>query len=763
MTDFWVPFLTGTQPAANIPLSRFLPTLPSGMVERWLKANLSPGSWVLDPIGATPALALEAARAGYRVLVASNNPILSFELEVLASAPSAQDFQAALAELAHLRRGEERFDLHLQSLYQTACSACGEIIPTQAFLWKRGQEKPEFVQYHCPNCHNEEERILIPADADRLIPPGSMGLLRARALERVSAAGTEAREGAEEALQSFPPRALYFLLTLINKVEGLAIPEDRHRLLFALILSACEEAVSLWQPGGRTRPRQLSVPPTYRENNLWLALENSIPLWTSQPASIPLTHYPAMPPEKGGICLFQGRVRSIFPLPAEIAPSAILTIIPRPNQALWTLCAIWSGWLWGHDAVTPLHSALERRRYDWSWHTSALFATLSTLRKNIPQDLPLFGILPELVPGFLGAICIAAHAAGFKLEGYALREELAQVSWKASVKETNRKGSIPTSEDIEKSMISFLKERLEPMDHLSLFMAAAEGMIKGGKLPILWNADPAANEIAGKTLGESLTLLQGAVTQVLTSSAVLRRFEGKGHSIEAGWWGLKEAAQVADLPLAERALPLPDRVEMEVVRNLQNHPLLPLDELDQALCNQFPGLLTPNMTLVRACLESYGEQLTQPSVGWRLREQEKPSSRKADLVHVHQFIQELGKQLDFSSKGELPITWLDKGGKPEYLLYPIASSIISRFVDYPTPLPAQRCIIVLPGSRCNLLTFKQRSNQQLAEALNAGWRFLKFRLLRQLVERPDLTRELFETLLDSDPPDWEESTQLKIF
>ena len=46
----------------------------------------------------------------------------------------------------------------------------------------------------------------------------------------------------------------------------------------------------------------------------------------------------------------------------------------------------------------------------------------------------------------------------------------------------------------------------------------------------------------------------------------------------------------------------------------------------------------------------------------------------------------------------------------------------------------------------------------------AGWRFMKFRLLRQLLDRTNLTYDQFNDLLNSDPPRWEgETTQMSIF
>ena len=108
MNDYAMPFIPGEIPFDPLPLSRFLPTLPAGMIQSWLRQNVPSASLILDPLCATPALALEAARAGYRVQVVCNNPILSFMLEMLASAPPKEIFQSALSELASSRRGAER-------------------------------------------------------------------------------------------------------------------------------------------------------------------------------------------------------------------------------------------------------------------------------------------------------------------------------------------------------------------------------------------------------------------------------------------------------------------------------------------------------------------------------------------------------------------------------------------------------------------------------------------------------------------------------
>ena len=83
------PLVYSASPATpvELPFDRFLPLDPPGMVSRWLQREVASGSTILDPLGASPAAVLEAAAAGYRVLVACNNPVIAFELRLLASAP----------------------------------------------------------------------------------------------------------------------------------------------------------------------------------------------------------------------------------------------------------------------------------------------------------------------------------------------------------------------------------------------------------------------------------------------------------------------------------------------------------------------------------------------------------------------------------------------------------------------------------------------------------------------------------------------------
>jgi hypothetical protein len=544
---------------------------------------------------------------------------------------------------------------------------------------------------------------------------------------------------------------LYFLFTLINKIEGLSMPAEKRRLLTALALSVCDEATNLWpQPPGKLRPRQLTTLSQFRENNLWLALENAVQTWTNAAATgVPLTEWPCTEIPAGTIALYQGRLKGLLPLAPEVQPAAAVMVLPRPNQAFWTLCALWSGWLWGQEAVRPLHSALERRRYDWHWHAGALYHALAPLTGLPQQPLPAFGIITELVSGFFSAALIAAEAAGLHLNQLAAQPdaEIAQITWLIDSTEKSAGGLKAWDASIERGTAGYLAERAEPAPFISIYMAALSRLAAEKALP--FNQSQYADD--------TIVRLQNSIQKVFASASAFVRFDSRPQNIESGLWWLAKSPASPDLPLA-------DRVEREIVIYLQKNPGRTQADLEDHLYELFPGLLTPPRELIRICLESYGDASSSLPERWQLSPQESPATRRSDLEAARSALYALAERVGMQAQGDGPVIWSDSQGTQVCQFTLFASGIISRYVLEVPPLPPSRCILVLPGSRANLVAYKLRHDPRLEEAMGLGWRFLKFRLLRQLLERSALTLPLFEELLQTDPPHWEgESSQLSIF
>jgi len=751
-------FLPGELPAQAWLLQRYLPPLPRGAVAAWLAERLQPGDWALDPFGASPALAVEMARQGYRVLAAVNNPIARFLIELHAQPPSQAELRAALADLAASPKGGERIEPLIRSLYLTECAQCGRQIEAQAFIWERESAVPAARLYTCPFCKDSGERPFAPHDPGRLVRTGSGSLHRARALERVASLNDPDRQYAEEALAVYPGRSVYALFTLINHLEMLS--PARRRFASALLLYAFDQASGLWHyPPSKFRPRQLSLPPRYLEKNVWLALEEAVENWSVltpgfEAEAAPLAYWDEAL-DAPGVCLFEGRLKDLaFQLRQSRHPiriQAVVAALPRPNQAYWTLCALWAGWLWGKSASASFKSVLRRRRYDWNWHVEALSSAFSALSSLIETGAPLLGLSGEAEPGFFSAALVAGETASLDMLSAAIRgaQEQAQIEWQRAPtpirlhwKDEARRG------EASRKMLEYLKNRGEPASFLKLHAAGLEALVQSHALPVEEN-----------TPAETLRLAEAAIENEMRLSQNLLRFGGVSRSLEVGQWWLNERA----VPLAEIAPPLADRVEIALVRRLTAQPLASLNEMDRALCQEFTGLFTPEVELIQVCLESYAEPAEPGSAQFRLRPQDAPAARREDLQQMRRLLNELGTRLGSlpsppaAQPAELaPVVWSFADEPARYRFYLSASAVLGRIL-YSEPAlrfgqaALEKRLIVLPGGRAGLVEYKLRHDPRLRKALEESWGFVKFRQVRWLRDNESLTRANFEELLGLDP------------
>ncbi len=762
-SSIYLPGVTSEYPG---PLARFLPPLPEGVVTEWLQSQVPPGSLVLDPFGASHQLIIEAARAGYRILVAANNPIARFLLEIYSSPASMDEYQSALAELATMRKGPERLEPHIRALYLTHCENCKSEIEAQAFLWERGGSHPYAKLYNCPFCADNEIRDVNEEDISRAEEFNRDKLHRARALERVAAVDDTERSNVEEALNTYLPRAVYILFTLINKLDGMSVSIERRKNIDALLLHVFDHANSLWaHPVGRVRPRQLTVPPRFRENNIWMALEDGIQELSKLSASqlepeviypqIPLFIWPELPNSLGGITIFEGRLKELADSIRTNDIRAVVGAIPRPNQAFWTLSALWSGWLWGKEALGPFRSVLRRRRYDWGWQSTALHAAMENLHKILNPDTPFLGMIGEVEPGYISSAIIAAQSARFAIRGISLRAEngQAQIHWANPAQgEALRPASSQQLESMaSQSAIEYLRERGEPANFLLLHTAALSSLSTKYQLNRVGkNEDEQALSPA-----ETLAVTTGIIEEAFSYRAGFLRYGGSEKSLEIGQWWLREESLGEEEKIEE---PLADRVEVALVNYLLRNPGKIYAEIDRSICAEFPGLLTPDSDLIDTILESYGQQ-PEENRGWLIRIEDRPKGRRNDLETIRQTLTQIGAQLGFTTEGVQPLLWIDDhpgehgqndSARVTHAFYLIASASIGEIVRN-NPYPPEKSILVLPGSRAGLVLYKLKYNAHLSQKIESGWRFLKFRHVYRLLKNPILSRQNLDETIGLDP------------
>ncbi len=377
------PYILGEDFTRHRPLDRYLPPLPVGMAAKLLPDPKTTSGWIFDPFGQSPDLLIELARAGWKILVCLNNPILRLMLELLSHPPSSDEVTHCAAVLASSSKGSQRLEQHLQGLYATECRACHSNLTADTYLWDRGFEKPYAVVYRCPNCGNQGEFPLLPIDEQALAESKRNSLPRAWSIEKIAPPGAPLRNDASEVVNSHLDRPLYFLFTLLNRLQSISLSNRERQIINGILLDVLDDATPIHQIGHTIpRPRQFMIPIRFHEHNLWKSFEQSVQHWASIEDPVQLTTYPELP-DGPGICQYLGRVRDLAEKPLPMPIYQVFTILPRPNQAFWTLSAVWSAWLLGREEASPIAQVIGRRRYDWNWHTNALTQVFHVISKIV--------------------------------------------------------------------------------------------------------------------------------------------------------------------------------------------------------------------------------------------------------------------------------------------------------------------------------------------------------------------------------------------
>lgn len=728
-----IPFPPGVPTALAGPLARFLPPLEEGTVRRALESFGRPGDLVLDPFGASPRLVVEAALAGRAVLVAASNPISRFVLEHTASPFPLTLLQAALARLAAAPKDGTRLERFLLDLYATTCSRCGGRVIADVFVWEREADAPVLKGYSCEHCGHSAEEAASEEDRRRAAAHAGRGLQHARALEQVAPAGDPDRSHAEAALAVYPGRALYALITLVGKLEQLRLEGPLRQAAEALLLSAFDAANALWgHPEGRARPLQLTASPRFREANVWRAMERAAAEWAAGPTMVEVRAWPEGGlPEPGQVAVFPGPAREMVEALPKVAVQALVTVLPRPNQAYWTLSALWAAWLWGREAAATIKVALRRRRYDWAWHAAALRAALGGIAAALQPGIPVLAFMPEAESGFIAAALAGLDGAGFRLDGRALRAQDSQAVFSWRLEPAPARSPDPEAQTrLAEAARRILRQRGEPAPYVTLHAAGWSELAAERLLQPLWNKED----------GNPVLALADAVPTILGDRSVFLRLGG-GTEPESGLYWLVDPSG-SSVPLAER-------VERLVLEALRATPLVEEIEVEARVCAALPGLLTPDRRLIQACLRSYAEQ--EPGTRrWRLRSEDEDETRRQDCLEVRRLLIDMGERMGFAVEVGERIAWKDRGGVPLYLFRVAELAAVGELLR---DAGAPDVIHVLPGGRASLVAEMARRDPRLRDWLAVRGRVLKFRHVRRLAAETTLRPENLAERLALDPPE----------
>ncbi len=729
--SFLPAYVTG-QPAKPCPLDRYLPPIPQGVSANWPDLAGKTHPLIFDPFGLSPQLALEMARNGNRVLVCVNNPITRLLMELSAQPPSEAELNRCTNILANASKAGQRLSGHIQALYQTTCQSCGKPIQASGYLWERDADLPYAREYTCPYCWDSGSYAITPEDEQILASVRRAPLQRAWAIERIAPTGDVLREDATDVVDLHLARPMYVIFTLINRMESLDLEERERLILNCILLSVLDDATPLQQlERGVQRPRQLAVPPRFREHNLWASFERAIDTWKNLPKKVAFTRYPELP-QGAGICLHSGRVKDLLQqLPPEPLQQ-VVTVYPRPNQAFWTLSAVWAAWLLGREQATSMAQVIARRRYDWSWHTSALTSTLTAVHKMLAPEFCFTGLIPTIEPAFITTVFQSMHQAGFGCNSLGIRDEddLAISTWHDSPTEAPAKTDLPSC--VRKTTSEFLQEKSEPAGYIEMTAVACLAVEKNHAWPP----------------EQTQTSLLQQMRAAFSNPTQFSHYGSGEQTLESGLWSLRQ--------MPSESTSLTDRVEEKCVRLLSGGSTITLDQLENHIRRELRPIFMPVEEYLSHILQSYAEEDQTGSGKWIIRVNEHPALRESDIKTIQGLTDTLGKRLGFETRHHSTVVdWLDPSSRRlKYQFHIITHARISTIISAPNLAGTIRSL-VLPGSRANLITYKLKNNPLLQEQMSDGWHLVKFRHISRLAENPMLTEDSLHLWLDSDPPEYQ--------
>ncbi len=705
--------------------------MDSGVIGQMLGSLDLKGSHILDPFGVSPRVPIEAAKAGRAVVVIANNPISRFILERTLHPFEVSELRTALAQISALPKDRTRMENFLLKLYSSRCARCGEIVSVDFFVWDKELGGPSHKVYACDHCAHAGEVPATEDDWERALDYSRRGLHHAMAVEQVAPRGDPDRRHAEAALAAYPGRSIYAITTLLNKVQQLALEPEIESAVHALLLSAFDSGNSLWgYPDGRERPRQLVASQRYREFNLWRAMEEAVGIWAMEAPGVASRELESGTNlEAGTVHIFHGSYTQLKDLLGDESLDHVVTVPPRPNQAYWTLSALWAAWLWGQAAAAPIKVALRRRRYDWAWHAGALNTVIRQVSPLLRSPAKTAVYLPESEPGFVAALLSSFDAAGYDLIGRALRshEGHAVTLWQRGDPGASRTQARLLAGPLIQACQNVLGRRCEPAS-FPVVHAAAWTYLTSEHYPRMhWDSE--TRQMMQK-IGESLS-------EVLNDARLFHRL-GRGVELETGlYW-------IVGQP--ECGLTLFDRVEQLVLDALRSRLHLRLETVDRQVCDALNGLETPGKRLVLTALESYAETSGQDR--WNLRPEDFEEARAEDRKEMRADLIRLGEDLGFEVRAQEQVAW-HEGDQLRYRFLIRETAVLGDInMD-----PEGALTVVMPGGRASLLAEKSRRDPRIREWLESGPRILKFRHVRRLLSESTLTRENLTERLAIDPPE----------
>jgi hypothetical protein len=395
------------------------------------------------------------------------------------------------------------------------------------------------------------------------------------------------------------------------------------------------------------------------------------------------------------------------------------------------------------EAVTALRPLLRQRTPDPSWYARVMVGSLRVLSDLLRDDGRLVLVLTAQRPAVVEALLMAA---GIARMGVASLVEC-DSDYRLELTPTLARSSPPSAEPLQaqiggvavEAAVETIRARGQPVAWRTVHAAIQRRLAERDLFATASQAD-AQNEYP-------LDLVAEWVRTGLDNPALV-------HVGESLWW-LADPSGVAQ--------PLCDRVEEVAYEVLQG--ALALTEADFSLTvhARFPAVLTPDATLVAACLRAYGRE---PTPGyWQLRTEDLPDARQAERQAMVQHLLALGQKLGYRATAWDPfdVAWFHGDQARAAFVVNWRAAVVDALALSDAAAGANP-YLVIPGGRAELVSYKLAHHplwQQTVE--ERGWRFIKYRHVRQLVDQEEVNEYTLRTIVGLDPIVEQEGAQIPLF
>ena len=738
--------------------------IPPSVIRAYVEAYSQPGDRVLVPFCQDATEVQEVLHLGRHALALHYDPVLLLVVQAALEPPPIRELDAAVARLGDSRKQGVPLRQHLDSLYATTCPACLRPAVADYFIWEQG--KPVTKQVHCPACDYDGQTGVEPADLERLADIPARGMHFFYILDRVapqpSQPGSEGlRPRLESLLDLYTPRNLDALADLTLKIDTLFAGGAVRRALLTLLLDCLDRCSALAPlPGSPARRRSLTRPGRFIEWNVWRAFEAAAGHFRALAAGgsptpglvDSLERYQAE--EETGWVGFvgQGLVRDLpRHLTANSLPLALVSPPPL-DSAAWSLSYLWGAWLLGPEAAAPLRPLLRQRTPDPSWYARVMAGSFRTMADLLTADGRIVVALAEQRTAVLEALLWAAARAGLRpaclvQSGDDYRLELATAPPPAA-----RPGAVDDAQVQEAAVEAFVESmrvRGEPTPWRALHAAAYQRLAETGLLG--WAArQEREGGLDPETIGEWV--------KAAGDDARLVRLAGDEGG-EDLWW----LAQPSGVKTS-----LSDQVEAAAYAVLQGAPVLDEATFAEQVYARCPGLLTPDAGLISACLRAYGQETDTGR--WQLRPEDQPQAREAERQQMIDGLLELGRRLGYQVKtvDGFDAAWFDgtKAGEGRVRAAFVVrwQGALSEVLALSERAPGSGLYLVIPGGRAELVSYKLAHNPiWQAKFDESGWRFIKYRHVRQLMAQQEVDEYALRAIVGLDPIVEREAVQMPLF